>query len=59
MSIEKQKTKTLNVDERVHRRLKVIATENGVSVFYLTNLILTGYFQQYDQVRQEQNGTSN
>lgn len=43
------------VDERIHRRLKVISTENGVSVFYLTNLILTGYFQQYDQVRQEQN----
>ena len=59
MNEEKQKTKTLNLDERVHRRLKLIATENGVSVSYLTHLIFTGYFEQYDKVKQEQNGTSN
>lgn len=54
-----EKLKTINIDERVHRRLKSIASENGVKVNYLLTLILTGYFQQYDQVRQEQNGQNN
>jgi hypothetical protein len=59
MNEQNVQLKTVNLDERVHRRLKIIASENGVKVNYLVTLILTNYFQQYDQVRQEQNDNTN
>jgi plasmid stability protein len=59
MNEQNVQLKTVNLDERVHRRLKIIASENGVKVNYLVTLILTNYFQQYDQVRQETSTTEN